>query len=251
MKKVFFVVLLLGSLVPFGLAQTIDDLQFMTEEFPPISYRDGNKAKGLAVEIVQEMLNRNQSTNKIHVFPWARALRYTKAKNNGALFGTTWTEQRDSLFHWVGPLVIAQSSFYTKSDSNLVISNLEQAKDYSIGTQFASSNEEFLKTHGFTKLYSNRDNSLNLKMLMVGRLDAVAGVNLVFNQLIDELQINTNDIQKQHTFRTLKLYLALSKGVPESTVKQLRHTLDTMKRDGTFNQIYNKWLPGEIPPGVE
>jgi polar amino acid transport system substrate-binding protein len=48
-----------------------------------------------------------------------------------------------------------------------------------------------------------------------------------------------------------QVYIGFSLDTPPAMINRLQHALDTMKGDGSFALLYQKWLPGEKPPGVE
>jgi polar amino acid transport system substrate-binding protein len=46
------------------------------------------------------------------------------------------------------------------------------------------------------------------------------------------------------------VYIAFSRGTSPALVARWQAKLDEMKADGAFRRIYEKWLPGEEPPGI-
>ena len=89
--------------------------------------QDG-KVTGFATEVVQEILKRLNQPDNIKMMAWDDAYNLALAEKNVVLFSTTRTEQRESLFHWVGPIGSYRDILYARSGSGIVINNLEDAK---------------------------------------------------------------------------------------------------------------------------
>lgn len=79
-------------------------IKLFTEDSPPGNYLRDGRPTGFAVDIVRSILQRLKQPDTITVVPWSRG--YTLAQNsaNVGLFSTTRLEQREKMFHWVGPL---------------------------------------------------------------------------------------------------------------------------------------------------
>ncbi|HXA46035.1 MAG TPA: transporter substrate-binding domain-containing protein, partial [Burkholderiaceae bacterium] len=52
------------------------------------------------------------------------------------------------------------------------------------------------------------------------------------------------------TVMKTQVYIGFSLNTSPDLVAHLQHTLDQMKADGSFAAIYQKWFPGEKPPGL-
>lgn len=104
------------------------ELQLLTEENPPLNFSHLGQAKGLSIDVVQEIQRRVGNTDTIDVQPWARAYRTASTVPNVALFGTARTAAREELFQWVGPVATAVASLYSKRGAGLHIASLADAK---------------------------------------------------------------------------------------------------------------------------
>ena len=131
MKKIFFLILILFETLIANntLQEKLDKLIIATEEYPPISFKNtqGN-ADGLASEIAYKIMKRLHMKQSIHIWPWARDYALLKKGPNFLIFSVSRTKQREKLFQWVGPIYSMTTGFYTKKNSKLKISNLEDAK---------------------------------------------------------------------------------------------------------------------------
>jgi polar amino acid transport system substrate-binding protein len=106
-----------------------DTVTLLTENTPPVNYLDANgKPAGLSVELVREMAKRVGHSGRIKVVPWARGYKDLQAKPNIALFSTYRSVARESLFKWVGPLLVKEAVLYRKKGSDIRLSTLDDAK---------------------------------------------------------------------------------------------------------------------------
>ena len=83
----------------------------------------------------------------------------------------TYTEDRQNLFKWVGPLATKRDILLARKDSSLSISSLEDAKKVGrIGTLRDDVRGKFLEKQGFTNLEPVSDEQKNAQKLAMGRI---------------------------------------------------------------------------------
>jgi len=164
--SVFLVLLFLTNVV------CAQELTIITEEYPPISFKKEGVITGSSAEVVREILRRLKQPDNIRMLPWARGYNLLKTQENVALFSTARTQERESQFHWVGPLCVSRNGFYAKKGSGIQINSLEDAKRVgAIATYKEDAREQMLKSWGFTNLDSSSSGASNLKKLLSGRVD--------------------------------------------------------------------------------
>lgn len=103
-------------------------LKIFTCEEPPTNFMQDGKVTGIMTDIVTELLKRTQTDGKIKLLPWARAYKTALEEENVVLFTAGKTEQREHLFHWVGPVFLKRWVVFAKRDSRYTIKNLEDMK---------------------------------------------------------------------------------------------------------------------------
>lgn len=208
-------------------------LEVLTEDYAPFNFEREGKVAGISTEIVQEVMKRAGVDYQLTLTSWARAYNNALNKNNTCVFSTTFTEAREPLFKWVGPLVKDKWSLFAKEGSDITISSLEEAKGYSIGTYNADAQEIYLQENGYTVSSAANDN-LNLKKLNAGRIKvwatgafkgpfAAAQSGMKLKHLID--------------YKETEMSLACNKGVDQSIIDKLNATLKAVQADGTSDKI--------------
>jgi len=135
-----------------------DILQLVTEDYPPITFEKDGKITGLATEVVEEIIKKLGIPNNIKLMYWDDAYQLALINPNVVLFSTTRTEKRENLFHWLGPIGSYNDNLYSKKDSNIKISSLEEAKKLkSIGTVNGWFSQELLLKENFQNLTKTPD----------------------------------------------------------------------------------------------
>ena len=228
------------------------ELTIITEEYPPINFLEEGIITGSSVEVVREILRRLNLPDNIIILPWVRGYTLLKTRPNVVLFSTTRTKERESLFHWIGPLLTARNGFYIKKGSAIRINSLEDAKRVgSIATYKEDVREQMLKTWGFTNLDSSKSAKSNLKKLMSGRVDLWIYDNLGMPSLAERAGVDPTDLELVFDIDEVSLFIAISKQTSKEIVKMWQATLQAMKDDGTFYLISKKWLPESCIPNLQ
>ncbi len=94
--KVWLGVLLLGSCMPVLAAE----LRLFTEEYRPLSYSEKGKLTGMAVEVVEQLVEQTGQATHIELLPWARGYHLAQREANVGLFSMVRTPEREALFQW-------------------------------------------------------------------------------------------------------------------------------------------------------
>ncbi|MCX7023088.1 MAG: transporter substrate-binding domain-containing protein [Spirochaetes bacterium] len=225
---------------------TAQKLTILTEISGSSQFLDADGTmKGSNYEIVRAMQKRLGDRNPIEVMPWARAYNMLETGSGTMLFSTTRTPEREPLFKWVGPIQVADWSFFAQKGSGIRINSLEDARKVkSIGTYKDDVREAFLIKNGFTNLDSATDNIQNVRKLLAGRIDLFISTNLGIGGTLLSAGARPDDVESVFVIQTAKLYLAFSKDIPDELVARWQTALDAMKKDGSFMKIYGRYYPG-------
>lgn len=245
-------VLSLPMAASVGAAPPAQELQLLATEYPPVVFSEEGRASGLASDVVNEIQRRLGTRVAIQVLPWTRAYRMAVKGPNVVLFPTMRTKARVSQFKWVGPLMTAQTGFYSLSGTGPAIASLAEARTVSrvlVPRGFFS--QQILQNAGFDNLKEVSTPETMVRMLIRGRAPLMVSDNITLGTLLGKVGGARSDVKLQFTFLKTQAYIAFSRDVPDALIQEWQHSLDEMKRDGTFARLYQKWLPGETPPGFK
>ncbi|MBC7995720.1 MAG: transporter substrate-binding domain-containing protein [Rhizobacter sp.] len=231
-------------------AVAADDLRIVTEELPPYNMTQNGQITGLSTEVVRAVLKEAGVQAPIQSMPWARAYDIALNTENVAIYSITRTPQREKLFKWVG--VIAPTNWYlfSRSDKNIKLKKLDEARGLQIATVNEDAGEQYLVGKGFAlgkNLQSSSKYELNYEKLKLGRVDLWVANELNAMYLVrqagdDPTQVLVHALPLNDLGSTGGLDLAFSLKTPDAVVDRFRKALETIKKNGTYDSLQKKWL---------
>ena len=240
MSCIFFFIISFGI---FAQNVNVDDLVYMTEEFPPYNYTEKNVLKGLSVELLlsiwEEMGFEEQH---IKVYPWARGYQLIQKNKNHVLFSMTRTKEREKMFKWVGPIHVDKFVLIGLKDKNIQVNSLEDIKKLRIGTTRDDVAGEILKELGINVKAVDKvpDMGANVKKLLLGRIDLVSYSERGLYNFLKKNRYDTKKFAVVFICKEIGSYYAFSKNIPDSLILRFQQALDKLKFKHT--QLVNKYL---------
>lgn len=239
------------AIVPQAKSIEKADLKIFTEEYSPLNFKKNGKITGLATDVVRELQKRIGSDDDIELVAWEEGYKAVFVKPNTVLFSIAMTQERKDKMQWVGPIGVLDTNLYALKGTGIKVTNLYEAKKVNkIATVTDYYNEQELKKEGFTNLESCPNEETALRKMLEGKAQLFASNNLVMPTDLEKIGAKIDDVENVFTISTDLFYIAFSPKTSPELVARWQAALDKMKRDGTFNQIYAKWLPAEMPPGI-
>jgi len=228
-------------------------LQFVTEELPPFNFDNHGKAEGFGSDVVREILRRSNLSAPLTVLPWPRAYKMAQTEPNVGLYCMVRSVDREKQFQWVGPIGNTESRFYANKDSAMHIDSLDDArKAHGVIVLREGYNAQLLERLGFKNLWPVNNATEGLRLLLISGDKTLF---LVAANTVPEAMSKTatpiDAIKPLMTVTKTQMYIGFSLDTSPALIGRLQHTLDTMKTDGSFTAIHQKWFPGAKPPGLE
>lgn len=210
----------------WGMPQNSAPLMINTEEYPPFNYADEQQQiVGSATSLLRDALQHTDIEAQFILLPWARA--YTQARLNAdhCVYSTTRTDERESLFRWVGPLVINEWAAFSLAGHEINAGTLSALKNWRVGSVREDAVGNFVAAQGINVLRapSERENVARLK---AGLLDVI-----VLGKATGEFIAEEQDVALTHlfTFAHAPLYLACHPSVSEALLERLQLQLDALR----------------------
>ena len=226
-------------------------LEFLTEDYPPLSLVDDGTLSGQAVELVRALLTETGTSGEIRVLPWTEAYQVAQKGPATVLFSTALTPERKDQFQWVGPTSVLHTGLYALAGRDIEINTLEQARSAGrIATVRDYYSEQVLIAQGgFDQLVRFADEQAAARALLAGEVELMLADNTSLAPLLERLGADIGDLHRVFEISTDLAYLAFSPEIPAATVEHWQRALDDMKADGRFAAMYRRWFPTETPPG--
>ncbi|MFP5423660.1 MAG: substrate-binding periplasmic protein [Gammaproteobacteria bacterium] len=225
-------------------------LQLYTEEYRPLSYFDDGKLTGMAVEVVEQLIQRTGASASIQVVPWTRGYHQVQREANTGLFSIVRTARRESLFQWVGPIALGHTSFYARRGAGLNVRSLKDVERFStvaVPKQWYS--YEYLSDKGLKNLYAVPTPQHMTKMFKHGRIELLVASSLAIDDMLAEQGMSARDVELQFTLMGTNSYIAFSKNTDPALVQRWQQALDQLTRDGGLLRIHRRWFsdPNSMP----
>lgn len=223
-------------------------LYFYTEIAPPYFSLDSNdQPQGATLDLAQALMAETGLKGKVQHLPWARA--YFEAENNPniVLLTALRTLQREEQLQWLGTVHNAQAHLISlKSNLNLQVENLEDAKAYRVGTIRGYGSANYLLNNGFTEgenLELLASQKQLWSMLFRGRIDMVLDNLATGRYEVLKAGFNSEDIKSLTNIQALNANLEMATGpaTDKQTTELLRSGLAQLKANGVYQQIMKKW----------
>lgn len=239
MRSILFITFYLTALfsVPTVAASKFS---LLTEENLPFNYTDPRSGKiiGIGTEVVEQIFKRAKLQYSITLLPWVRAYNGALKEANTCVFMTAKTEEREPQFKWVGPFLEVEWIVYGRSGATHQISSIEDLKKLRLGGYIGDGPTVFLQGKGL-ELDLVSDDTLNLKKLQAGRIDAWVSNN-VRGPLLAKKQ-GIPDLRKLLTLKVIAHYVACHKQTDDSVIKTLNQELKNLKSTGQIEKLVSKY----------
>jgi len=234
MEQIKFILLFLQIFATFSLGSSIDKITFVTEEYPPYSYTKDGVLQGKNTQLIQkifEISNSKQSVENIIVSPWAIGYEMALSTPNTALFSTTRTRQRESLFKWVGPLASHKTILLAKKSLPKEKStNLANLKVVVIHKDAGAQLLEDMPTKP-KQIITAATNIEAAQMLHYGRVDAWAYGESTGEWILKMIGLDVSDYESILTLAKSNLYIALHPDSDKDAIQELKDALKRVKSD--------------------
>ncbi|XXJ21257.1 substrate-binding periplasmic protein [Desulfovibrio caledoniensis] len=224
-----------------------EGVRVITEYNPPCSLDTRNGASGIATDLFLLMADRaglEMAREDIRVWPWARGYKEILEKTDVILYAMARTPGREGLFQWIGPVMPLHFSLIALKDRKVVIKDpVEGAGQYRYGTMRASASEQELIRLGVPpgRMDSVHDTTLNLRKLVQGRIDVVAGTESALFYTIRKMGLEPDTFEVVHRLMSANFYFAASRDMDPAIVCRLQAALDGLRADGTVDAIIQSY----------
>lgn len=211
---------------------------------PPSNYINAdNLPDGYVTDIMQALMTEAGQVKVIEFVPEARAMHMMAKQPNIMLFSISRTKHREDKFHWIGHVMSKAWHVYARSDSDLNITSIDDLKKLSsLGVVRGDVREEWLSNQGFANLRSITEHEQNIRLLMKGRVDAIAYEEQGLLFALNKTNFDREMFKSIYQLNESDVYISMSKnGTNEATVKRWQAAFNRIKTNGILENIAKKW----------
>ncbi|KOO13454.1 amino acid ABC transporter substrate-binding protein [Vibrio xuii] len=251
MRLVIYIVFSLFVMVSPVRSAQINELTYLTEQYPPYNFEQDGSLQGIAVDLLQAVGKQSQSPitlPQIQLQPWPRAYRTTLIKPNTVLFSTTRTPLREHIFQWAGPISPTRIVVLAKRSRDIKINHAMALAQYRIGVIRDDVGEQLLLELGVPRdsmVESSVPDTL-ADQLTKERIDLWAYEENVAKWWIKKAGYDAEEYEVVYVLREGELYFAFNLEVDRTLILHFQNALNELKHvpeSGTslYQQILNKY----------
>ncbi|MDK2596188.1 substrate-binding periplasmic protein [Pseudoalteromonas obscura] len=219
-------------------------LRFVTLEYPPYQYLEDNNAKGIGVNMVNEVFNRMDKSFVVEFLPWGRALREVQAARADGIFTIYFSEERQKSMLFSQQVLINQSvSIFSKRDSGLKLTgNINELRQLRVGlvrnVSYGKEIDSAIAQGIINKVVETTSGTQSFRLLLADRVDVVISNQLGGVDILRRLNIQQLvQFHREYEF-VIPSYFAFPKTWRGEKLKQqFDTTLRKMKSDGTYEAV--------------
>lgn len=235
-------IILIGAIVLAllpGSPETHHDLAgitWYTEEYPPYNYGEDGVPKGIAVDVLREVmkdLGNDPAKVDIRVGSWHEGYQTVLNTRMTALFSTARTPERDNLFKWAGPVFVSRNVLFAMRDRNVSVSDprdLARLRIAIIRDDVAGADLLSLGVEPKEWVVATKAPEL-ISLLEMGGIDAWAYAELPGEEIIRRHASDPGQFEIVYTLGTWEYYYAFNRDVPDELVREFQSGLDRVKTE--------------------
>ncbi len=242
----FVILVIIGAL--FGAwSVSAETISVLTYEWRPYNYEEEGVVKGISTEVVREVLKRADIDADIRIYPWARAYQKVLEEENVLIFTIARTPEREELFKFLCPIAPPVKNVLLKlrERTDITLTSLDDVGKYRIGVQNQDVMHQVLLRAGFPEgrcLFPVTQNEQNLRKLLDGRIDLMAGHDLPTLDLLKRMKLPADRVQVAYTFESYEECAAFSRQTADDLVDRVRRALEAVNGEGFIENCTKKYL---------
>lgn len=217
----------------------------MTGQYPPFNFvNENNEVVGFDPAIGTEIAKRMGLETEIITTAWDGIIGGLIANKFDAVVGSmSITEERDKVIDFVGPYYNTKRAFFTVAGSD--ITSLAQLDDKSVkvGLTLGETHDQWARDQGYNvKTYKGLPELL--LELTNGRIDVVINDSIPVLLAMKSGQYDLAEIPAPDA-EAFPAGIAIREDNPELQAA-MQEALDSMMEDGTYLELANEWVGGDI-----
>lgn len=207
--------------------------------FPPFSFVENGQPTGLEIDLINAAAKQAGVRLILRPLPWSQALGQVAVGHAQIITGLTPTPERRRLYLVLEPAnAIVTSVVFARQDGD--IKSSDDLRHRRVGVLRGSTEEAQLKTRKDVQVVPFDSESLALKALAEGRVEAAAGADLSVLHSIAQLGLKgITPLSPPLGSEPLHFALAQSQ---KALAGRLEEALKALRDSGEYERIRERWL---------
>ena len=209
----------------------------------PVIYLDGNTPSGVAADIVRALTKHISQPIEIRAMDWLEAQKSVATGEADALIQINQTEERKKTYDFSDPLLESHFSIFT-STSRMGITGITSLRGLRVGVELGGLPQQLLIKDPQIQLVIIPNFLDGFKKLNAGSIDALVvdyrvGSYVIASNNLRNIKIVGEPINSSYSS------FAVKKGNTR-LLNEINTALQSIRSDGTYQKILDKWKPTEV-----
>ena len=217
----------------------------------PTAYIENGKPTGMLVDVIDEAFKRAGLRVEFRLMPWARCILEAKAGKVDGIFSIYLTPERQAFLRYADEVLITQvQAFFVRKDATVTFDgDLAKLSDLRIGvvnqTSYGPRVDAALNSKLFKTVEHSNSASSNVLSLVRDRVDMIPSYRHVVLNTAKTLGLYGDIKELAPAIEAIPSYLAFNNKQDRTRdIAAFNQSLRSMKKDGTYDAIFNKYLAG-------
>lgn len=208
-------------------------LQYLTEEWAPFNYLDGETPAGISVDVLEAVfrdMGVNLTKSDVRIVPLSEGFR--AAQNSGTvLFSIVRTPEREPLYKWAGPFTSSNFVVFAPRKSHISITSPADLNRYRIGAVRSSIENSLLVSKGVheTHIIKGEAPGELLRLLETGEIDLWATGDLTGRNQMRSALSGPDAYEIVYVLSENDFYFIFSRDVPDTLVNTFQKSLRNIR----------------------
>ena len=227
-----------------------EQINFITEKLPPLSYEKDGELTGYNIELIKKVWERmERPPTQIRTQPWPRSIRDLESSTPTCLFPVALTPERRKAYRHVESPALFEAVLITHKADAHNFKTEEQIKNAKICAPTAVSFLDLLKKQGFAEKNNDYSTTLvsTISKFMKKRAPLLGGdrINILYNY--QKLGGNPADLQVVWHVATVSNGFIFNDAVSDEFIEEFRRKMEDVRYSTEHIALYNEWLRFNIP----
>ncbi len=226
---------------------SVDGITFLTEQYPPFNYEVDGKVQGLAVDLLEAMLQEmgaGTTRADFAVLPWSEGYSRVQSEPGTCLFSMTFTEEREPLFRWVGPIADTRIVVLAKKDAGITVSSPADLAKLTHGVIADDAGHQLLQATGVpdAQMTVAADAATIITALGDGAIQAWAYEEASARYQLAEAGHDAAAFETIHVLKESTTRYACHKDTPDELITGFSAALSSLEASGKQKEIQERYL---------
>ncbi|MBI9080122.1 MAG: transporter substrate-binding domain-containing protein [Pseudodesulfovibrio sp.] len=225
-------------------AQSLEKLDYLTEEYYPYSYTEYGTTKGIGVDLLHMTWKElGIQPLSIQFLPWARAYDHIQNEPSTVLFSMARTTERKNLFKWAGPITTVRFVLIAKKEKHIMLSCLDDLAGYRVGTIRKDISDIILDDYReIAQIEAVANMEQNINKLINNRLDMIAYEEQSWRRIAARFNLPADEYETVFTLQETPIYYAFHRDTRDDLVQRFQNALDRVKTSPAFQKVLDNYL---------